>query len=313
MDIITLLEPNTGSQARILPGFGFNCYELSFVRGDAHIPVLWSEPGFETGTKRASASGNPILFPYPGRLRGKSLTWQGRQFPLEGDDGRGNAIHGYVLTRPWRVLQQTATRTIGQFQASADDPTLLDRWPADFRVTVTYELTANALRSTYLVENPDRRPLPCGLGLHPYFGLPLGGGTADECRVELPVTRRWELRDMLPTGKIVPVEGAPSYATGLRFAQMQFDDVFTGLQFAEELCSCRILDPRSGVRLVIGFDRTFRECVVYTPPHRQAVCIEPYTCVPNAIELQAAGVDSGLRILQPGEAFQGQLVMRVEE
>ena len=118
---------------------------------------------------------------------------------------------------------------------------------------------------------------------------------------------------MLPTGKTVPIEDAPRFAAGLRFAEMQFDDVFTGLQFAGELCLCRIVDPRSGVRLAIEFDRTFRECVVYTPPHRQAVCIEPYTCVPNASELQAAGVDWGLRVLQPGEAFQGRMVVRVEE
>ena len=31
--------------------------------------------------------------------------------------------------------------------------------------------------------------------------------------------------------------------------------------------------------------------------------MEPYTCVPNAIQLQAKGVDTGLQILQPGESF----------
>jgi aldose 1-epimerase len=312
LDVITLTDPSSGSTARIVPGFGFNCFELIFAREGHPLPVLWAEPGFETGTKRASASGIPILFPYPGRIRGRTLTWQGQQYPLEGDDHRGNAIHGFVLTRPWRVLEQTATRAVGQFQASRDDPSLRDRWPADFRITVTYELAVDQLRMLCRVENPDQRPLPCGLGLHPYFCVPGEGPAADACRVELPFTKSWELRDMLPTGQLLPIEDPAGYQAGLRLADLQFDDVFTGLRFVDGLCTCRIIDPPSGLRLAVEFDRGYRECVVYNPPHREAVCIEPYSCVPNALELQAAGVDSGLRVLQPGESFTGQMVVRVE-
>lgn len=312
MEMISLRDPGTGAEATILAGLGFNCYRFRVPWDDRPVDVIWSEPEFETGRKRASGSGIPLLFPYAGRLRGKTLTWDDRTWPLEGDDSRGNAIHGYVLTRAWRVIEQTAQRVVGQFQASRDDPVLLQAWPADFRITATYELAGTALSSTFLIENPDQRPLPFGFGTHPYFCVPLGGSQADACRVELPVRQRWELADMLATGRRLPVESPEAYRAGLPFGQMSFDDAFTDLQFDGPWCRSRIVDPDSGRRLVIEFDKTFRECVVYNPPHREAVCIEPLTWCPNAFELTRQGLDAGLRILPPGESLRCQVTMRVE-
>jgi aldose 1-epimerase len=51
--------------------------------------------------------------------------------------------------------------------------------------------------------------------------------------------------------------------------------------------------------------------VVYTPGHRQAVCMEPYTCVPDAIRLQSTGLKTGLQILKPSEEFRTTITMKV--
>lgn len=312
VETITICDTASGAEAKILAGFGFNCYQFRVPCHGETIDVIWSEPGFECGDKRASGSGNPILFPYPGRIRGKTLNWESGSFPLEGDDRRGNAIHGFVHTRPWRVVERMDHRVVGQFQPSADDSTLLQCWPADFRITAAYELSDATLTATFTVENPDRVPLPCGLGLHPYFCVPLGGPNADECRVQLPFSQRWELQEMLPTGKTSAVEDPEAYRAGLSFGDMAFDDVFSGLVHENGLCTCRVVAPNSGRKLSVEFDDAFGRCVVFNPPHREAVCIEPYTCIPNAIELSAAGVETGLRILQPGESFQARLAIRLE-
>jgi aldose 1-epimerase len=55
----------------------------------------------------------------------------------------------------------------------------------------------------------------------------------------------------------------------------------------------------------------FRELLVFTPPHRQAVCLEPYTCVTDAINLQARGIDAGLLVLPPGGQWSGVVDMVV--
>ena len=53
----------------------------------------------------------------------------------------------------------------------------------------------------------------------------------------------------------------------------------------------------------------FRELVAFTPPHRQAVCLEPYTCTTDAINLQQRGINAGLRVLAPGEQWAGVVEM----
>ncbi len=310
--ILTLTDPTSGSTAKVLVGLGFNCFQFQVPGPTGPLDVLWAEPGFEQGSKRASGSGIPILFPFPGRIAGTSLHWQGTSYPLEPGDGRGNAIHGFVHERPWRVVEQSPSRVVAQFHASVDDPALLQRWPADFRITATCEIGQRRLTSRFLLENPDQRPLPCGLGTHPYFALPLGGPSADACVVKLPVSSSWELVDMNATGQKLPLADAAALQQGRPFAALTLDNVFSDLMFQESTCQAAVEDPGTGTRVILSFDRTFRECVVYTPPHRQAICIEPYTCVPDPFRLEQIGVDAGLRVLAPGESFTASQEIRVE-
>ncbi len=307
------LEHPAGSSAEILVDLGFNCHKFSAPVDGENVPIVWSEEGFAEGGKRPSGRGIPLLFPFPGRIGGTTFQWEGRSFELTAGDGQGNAIHGFVLDRPWRLLEQTATRAVAEFHASVDDPALADMWPADFRLTVAYELGAAELSLEVTIENPDHHPLPCGLGLHPYFQLPLGGDAtnAEHCIVHLPVTKNWELENMLLTGRCADIFNAAEFQAGLRFGDMQFDNVFSGLQFQGDVCHAAITDPQAKRKVSISFDRLFRECVVYTPPHRRAVCIEPYTCTPDPFRLAREGMDGGLKILQPGQKYTGRFQISV--
>lgn len=312
LEPVTITDTQTGATAQILNGFGFNCYSFRPVVGGETIDVLWCEQGFESGEARPSHSGIPILFPFPGRLRGSHLAYEGHTYPLGSDDGRGNAIHGFVLNRPWRIIEMLPHRTTGEFHASVDEPGLSKRWPADFRLTVSYELRGNALKCDIEVHNPGGNKLPFGLGLHPYFRLPLGvAGRADDCRVTVPAAEYWELQNMLPTGRRLPAVDRGTLAGTMRFAEMQFDDVFTGLAAADGAVRTKVEDPHTGRTLELSFDPAFRECVIYNPPHREAVCIEPYTCVPDTYELQATGIDAGLRWLESGGRFHTWFEIRV--
>ena len=312
LEPVTLTDAQTGATAQVLNGLGFNCFSFRPVVGGEAVEVLWSESGFLSGETKPSHSGIPILFPFPGRLRGSFLAYEGGTYPLGSDDGLGNAIHGFVLNRPWRIIEMLPQRTTGEFHASVDEPGLSKRWPGDFRLTVSYELRGNTLGCEIEVHNPGATRLPFGLGLHPYFRVPLGAGDqADDCRVTVPAAEYWELRNMLPTGRHLPAAGRADLAATVRFADMRLDDVFTGLAASGGQVRTAIEDPHSGRTLELIFDAAFRECVIYNPPHREAVCIEPYTCVPDAYELQATGIDAGLRVLNSGEQFRTRFEIRV--
>ena len=110
---------------------------------------------------------------------------------------------------------------------------------------------------------------------------------------------------MIPTGQMQSVPAEKQLAAGLRLDDHQFDTVFTDMRpDADGLLRTKLTDPANGRTLTQTFDASFTQCVVYTPPHREAICLEPYTCVPDAIRLAAEGHKTGLQILQPGESRQ---------
>ena len=310
-EIATIRDAASGATASVLVSQGFNCFRFLAQAQGHPIDVLYAPPEFSTGKERPSRGGIPLLIPFPGRIRGTSLQWQGKSYPLEAGDAFGNAIHGFGLWRPWRVIEQTEAKVVGEFQAWRDDPALKERWPADFRITASYTLAGNTLRGEYRIENAGDMLLPFGFGTHPYFRVPLGGAKAEDCIVKLPVSAKWELADMLPTGKKVPLPNAKSLQAGQRFGDLQLDDVFADLAWTGGQCTASIHDPASGITVSQRFDGGFRECVVFTPPHRQAICIEPYTCVPGPFELSERGIDAGLRVLEPGEKFAGVVEISV--
>ena len=235
-----------------------------------------------------------------------------RQFPQEQDDGAGNAIHGFVHRRPWRVVHSSASRAVGQFQASVDDPEILNWWPADFCLTAEYELTADSLVCQLQVENPGDTPLPCGLGLHPYFRTSPAESNEEHWHVQVPVTHQWELNQKLPTGRQLALGEFDRLAHGMRLSDMQLDHIFGGIQFRDRVATATIRDLSRDLALRIEFDNTNYACVVYNPPHRQAVCIEPYTCVPDAARLSAMGIESGLKILAGGDTLTTRMAIRVD-
>ena len=304
MSIVTITDSQTGSTARIAPELGFNCFEFRAQVGDREIDVLDSMPDFETGGQRSSGSGIPILFPFPNRIRAGRFTWAGREFALPVSDKFGNAIHGLCLDRPWRVLARGDDFVTGQFQLSVDAPDRLAHWPTDFTIEVDYELLRNRLRANFRIINPSAHPLPWGLGTHPYFKLPLSvTSRVGACLMEVPAAQRWELHDCLPTGERLELDEEHDLRFGAYVETVQLDDVYTNVQCEGPQFDCLILDEEAGLQVTLTSPPIFREIVAFTPPKRAAVCLEPYTCPTDAINLHARGIDCGWRTLSPGAEF----------
>ena len=110
MTVISLAASDSKSTARICVDRGFNCFSFQADIDGRIVDVIDSIDGFEAGEGRPSGNGTPILFPFPNRIRGGRFSWQGRDYQLPpevvGFDNTGNAIHGFVINRPWRVIDQ---------------------------------------------------------------------------------------------------------------------------------------------------------------------------------------------------------------
>jgi aldose 1-epimerase len=309
------IRHGSGSTAIIHTGYGFNCTSFSVVTQDGPVELIWSVPDF--GPDRPPMlSGIPVLFPFGGRLVGNSFRWRGTEYTVtDGIIEGGAAIHGLVLNRPWRVLEQIGDRVVGEFQASIDDPALLDQWPADFRITMAYEVGATALTCDITIDNPDQRPLPYGFATHGYFRTPLGQGDGEACDVTVPASARWVLDDnAIPTGEIRPVEPELDLRDGSPISGRQFNTVYTDLATdADGSVTCLVRDPAAGRSIRLGMTGGFREVVVWNPPHREAIAIEPYTCVVTMFDVEERGYDSGLRVLNPGQSDTLRLEISLQE
>jgi aldose 1-epimerase len=318
--VLVLEETGGAARAEVWPACGFNCFRWRLRRGERQFDLLYADPALFRGG-RPTGSGTPILFPFPNRVRDGRFAWDSKDYQLpRNDHNHVNAIHGFVFDRPWRVADQGADATsawvTGEFRGSADAPDLTAHWPADFLLRVTYRLQANALRVEATVSNPDVRPLPFGLGYHPYFRVPLvPNSSAAECTVQGNARELWELQEFLPTGARRAVEGMLDLREPRPFESLRLDDVYTGLEGAPTADGLRVLgavrQAAGAVELRLLAAPAFRELVLYTPPHRQAIALEPYTCATDAVNLQARGVEAGWRTLPPGETWSADVEFRI--
>jgi aldose 1-epimerase len=318
--VIVLQETTGTARAEVWPACGFNCFRWRVRHGERHLDVLYADPALFRGA-RPTGSGTPILFPFPNRIREGRFTWDGRDYQLPRNDHEHiNAIHGFVFDRPWRVVDQGADAesswVTGEFHGSTDAPDLTACWPADFRLRVTYRLRINRLEIEADVSNPDSRPLPFGLGYHPYFRMPLvPNSSAADCTVQGNAREVWELQQSLPTGVRRAPETALDLSAPRPFTALRLDDVYTGVESAPVVGGLRVLgvlrQPSYAVEVRMLAAPAFRELVLYTPGHRQAICLEPYTCATDAVNLGERGIDAGWSVLAPGETWSAVVACEV--
>jgi aldose 1-epimerase len=308
-------------RAEVWPQWGFNCVRWQLRQPDGRwADLLYAAPDWESNPV-PTRSGHPILFPFPGRLRDGTLAFDAKSFHLPlNDSTRRNAIHGFTPRNRWRVIDWNGGEEFafvtGQFDLSKDLPEAAGQWPGDFELNVTYRLYGDKLRVDAKVQNHGPGPLPFGLGYHPYFRLPgvhdpdIGGHVLQACVGEL-----WETEDNLPTGWRKPIPADIDFRHPRPIAATQLDNVFTGVTTMAapvggmvELAALSHPAASGSVRLLT--DRAFRELVLFTPQHRQAVAIEPYTCSADAGNLAARGIDSGWRVLSPGTTWEATVEYR---
>jgi aldose 1-epimerase len=111
-------------------------------------------------------------------------------------------------------------------------------------------------------------------------------------RARVDAGRRLELRDMAPTGGIVPVEGPHDLREYPEVGDRQLDDCYTGVRGALRL-------RWGNIELAMRLSPNLTHAVVFTAAH--AVCVEPQTCAIDAFNLDARGIAAGTAIVEVGQ------------
>jgi aldose 1-epimerase len=133
--------------------------------------------------------------------------------------------------------------------------------------------------------------------------------------LHLPARSVWQLAQNLPSGEKWPVPDDLNWNRPRAVAGTSLDTLYTDLGAIHEDDGGLILRATLGHaeqpgRLELWTTADFRELVAFVPPHRKAVCLEPYTCATDAVNLQARGIDAGWRELTPGSSWAGVVECR---
>ncbi len=167
-------------------------------------------------------------------------------------------------------------------------------FPFAYLVRQQIQLDRALLRIRLVLRNTDTRPMPAGLGLHPYFRKDIG------TRLQAQHHGRWTGRGVTADERFLLPGELP---------EAGIDDCFvgwTGLALLTGLTG--------GVQITIQSSEVARALVVYSPARSDFVCVEPVSNVNDGINAFARGVpDTGVRVLEPGMSMELATLIRVEE
>lgn len=233
------------------------------------------------------------LVPYSGRIAGGRLTTpHGQETLPTGLTGDPNALHGVGWIRAWSMEEVQPRRA--RFGLAGNDR----EWPFAFEATQTFELAEDALHVSLALRNADRRTMPAGIGLHPYFA-----GTGITLFADYDTLWQTDTAKLFERKSAVPPRW--NAAAGMDLAGSELEHGFSGWNGRATLRW-----PDRPARLAIEASDMLRHLVLYTRPYGADgagfCCVEPVSHSVDAFNLAAKGVaDTGTVLLAPDEVLAG--------
>ena len=245
-DLTLELAPDTGgSIARF------------FSRRD-NREVHWLRPA-PTDARDPLEMGSFPLVPFCGRIRDGRFQFKGLAVTLPSNFGDSpHPVHGEGWRRRWMVAAHTQTSATLTFVHHRAD------WPFAYRARQIFHLVGGKLTVELTVTNTDSRPMPLGLGQHPYFPM------TPDVTITAQVAQMWETDAQLLPLKVVRNDTVTQLEHGLQLSTVTLDNDFIGWQH-----EAMLRWPERGDALRVSADRSLSGLVLYTHPSRTSFCAEP--------------------------------------
>jgi aldose 1-epimerase len=288
--------------AQVLPSLGgaLACFDW------AGAPVL--RPLMPGQTQVRQSACFPLV-PFSNRVSRGSFRFAGQTVLLPTNaDHSPHPIHGVGWQSCWNVVATSASQAslVLDYCPQETSPA----WPFAFRAEQTVRLFAQGMELELAIENRDQRMQPVGLGWHPYF--PRGAGM----RLTAAVVGMWQAdAERLPLRQALLQDPLP---TGVEVAKLDYDHCFFGFSG-----TARIEWPERGLAVTLRADPALAHLVLYTPPDRPFIAVEPVSHMNDAFNRSdlwrdhgdRPGFDpfTGLRVLSPGERFACRIQLLPEE
>ena len=262
-----ILLSNQNIQIQINPDLGAGLHQFSYKGKE----VLRTAPASVSTPLQQALF---LMLPYCSYIKEGHFNYFGihRTVPTNTAD-RTDPIHGDGWLAPWQIVHQTKTEAelIYNHQKTTG-------FPFDYTAKVTYTLLENTLNITLSVSNPSALPMPCGMGVHPYFLHP------SSAKIEFTSTHIWHHKQDPIFDRPYPVPTQWDFSQP-RLIKEDFDTAFGGWNG-----KASVLYPDERLKINIAATDIFHHVILYAPTKVDFFCLEPVSNTPDAFNLAAYGV-----------------------
>lgn len=260
-------------------------------RGDE---LLRTAPSFEQASAEPLFwSGFPMA-PWCNRVPGAWMASAEGEVRLPATWEDGSALHGEAFAQPWSVAGEGRLRFDGGDLG----------FPWRYRVEAAVALEDDLLRYELTLSNRDERPMPAGLGWHPWFAADAG-----TLELQVPFALAYEQdAGFLPIGEphsLAEDDGAARAWTAPAWGTH-------ALYTAPREQAVRLRWPLRGVEAELTFGAAADHLLVFALESADAIAIEPQTHAPDGHRRALAGESGGVATLAPGEQLSVAYALRVQ-
>lgn len=265
---------------KVSPQRGNNLYCFKVGQYD----VIHYDPKYEL---TSYYTGNPILYPFPNRLRNCQYEYKGKKY-WQMKNGIPIFLHSLVYDESWDsvipVIEEDRV-SLETFLKVDEGHPIYQGFPFKHTLRVTYILKKDGFSINYEVKNEDSKELPFGISYHTFYNKLSGDDNSMIC---VPAKYMMELtEDLLPTGKLLNVEGQPfDLREPVAVSQLDLDNCFTGMEENKRV----FVDYKTiGLKVYMDSTQEFTHMQVFTPKGCPFFCVEKQTCSTDAPNMDAKG------------------------
>lgn len=318
-------------EAEILPGRGFNTWQLRAYIPGKGVTNLFAAPSLPDAAKLMTGAdndfrgnesfknGGAILVPYANRVRGKfdakartiATTAAGKPIKLPANwigknpGAEPHAMHGLLLDQATSITRRASDANGAAVEASWRKP-FQGEWPGALQIQFHAALTTKAFLLKVTATNTGSETCPVGIGWHPYFNIP--SGDRKQAKLKIPANTLAlvdNYDNVFPTGVTQPTAGSKYDFRQPRAMGGQFlDDCFIDLiREANGVVAAEIHDPASHFAVkVTSASPAVKAYQCYAPPDKPFIVLEPQFNTGDPFNKAVwKDRDTGIVLLAPGQ------------
>lgn len=250
-------------------------------------------------------TGNPILYPFPNRLRNCFYKFDGNNY-WQQKNGIPVFLHSLVYDESWEynepIINEDYVRLETWINVTKKHP-IYEGFPWEHKLTIIFEVNKKGFDIKYKVENLSNKTLPFGISYHTFFKKLCGN---ENSFIRVPAKHMMELsEELLPTGKLLKVDGKDfDLRNPTPPSHLDLDNCFTSMIKDERVY---IDYPNIGLRIYMDATDDFTHMQVFTPKNKPFFCVERQTCSTDAVNLDYKGYKKEAHLLRvnPKEEKEG--------